>query len=140
MNKGKSQFESIAEELADLLRWDPKVIKAYTFLLSKQGEVMREDMVEGLSLQECDLDGLLSDMDDSGLIVRGPSGYYPVHPRFGISNVFRLSCAKDPSVRLKRQKVDALMSILASHRDRLEERQFAQRRDPFQPSNGSTND
>jgi len=122
----KSQFDSLAEELAGLLEWDPHVLKAYTFLLSKSGETMGEELASGLGASEREVEELLSSLDRDGLIIRGQSGYYPVHPRLGISNVYRLSIAKDPSVRARRQKVDSLMAILAIYRDRVEDRRFAE--------------
>jgi hypothetical protein len=120
-----SQFDSLAEELSGLLEWDPRVLKAYIFLLSRNGETMREELASGVGSSEGDVGNLLDSLDRDGLIIRGQSGFYPVHPRLGISNVYRLSLAKDPAVGARRQKVDSLISILASYRDRVEDTYFA---------------
>jgi hypothetical protein len=122
----KSQFDSLADELAGLLRWDPQVLRGYTFLLTRNGEVMKEDVATGLVLSEEETTRLLQALDDDGLSVKGANGIYPVHPRLGISNVFRLSTRKDASVEANRARVDSLMAILASYRDRLEDRHFAE--------------
>ncbi|HVP24184.1 MAG TPA: hypothetical protein VMS77_09775 [Conexivisphaerales archaeon] len=123
----RSQFDSLAEELAGLLKWDPMVLKAYTFLLSKMGEVMKEELASGMALRDDEATSLMAELNRGGLIINGSQGgFYPVHPRLGISNVYRLSIAKDPSVRLLRPKVDSLMSILSSYRDRVEDRRFAE--------------
>jgi|GEM_PF-608179 hypothetical protein len=121
MDRSTNQFDAIAEELAGLLQWDAEELKAYTFLLSKVGEVAREEMMVARGLTEGELEDVIRRMEEHGLIVRGRSGFYPVHPRLGVSNVYRLSVLSKPSVRYSRAKVDALMGILGAHRDRLEE-------------------
>jgi hypothetical protein len=126
LDLSKSQFDSLAEELAGLLEWDPRVLKAYTFLLSRNGETMREELTSGVCVSDEEVGNLLGSLDADGLVVRGLSGFYPVHPRLGLSNVYRLSIAKDPAIKERRQKVDSLMSILASYRDRVEDVRFAE--------------
>jgi len=122
----KSQFDSLAEELADLLKWDPLVLRAYTFLLSRNGQVKPDELASGLGADGEETKRLVEAMEREGLTVNGDAGLYPVHPRLGISNVYRLSVAKDPSVSAVRPRVDSLISILASYRDRVEDRQFAE--------------
>ena len=126
MDLNKSQFDGLAEELAGLLCWDPHVFKAYAFLLSKSGETMREELTFEVGASEQEVGELLGSLDRDGLILRGQSGFYPVHPRPGIDNVYRLSIAKDSSVKARRQKVDSLTSMLASCRDRVEDSRFAE--------------
>ncbi len=121
----KSQVDSLAEELADLLRWDPSILKAYTFLLSRPGEVNSAELGAGIGMTGAGLDEMLAALDRDGLTIRGPSGIFPVHPRLGISNVYRLSLAKDSSVSVARQRVDSVVSILSSYRDRVEDREYA---------------
>jgi DNA-binding Lrp family transcriptional regulator len=120
-----SQFDSLGEELSGLLQWDPHVLKAYIFLLSRNGETMREELASGVGASESEVVELLDSLGRDGLIVRGQTGFYPVHPRLGISNVYRLSLAKNPAVGARRQKVDSLIAILASYRDRVEDVRFA---------------
>jgi hypothetical protein len=135
----KSQFDSLAEELADLLKWDPLVLRAYTFLLSKNGQVKPHELAAGLGTDSEETKRLLDAMEADGLTVNGDAGLYPVHPRLGISNVYRLSAARDPSVSAIRPRVDSLISILASYRDRVEDRQFAEPpRDGSSPPGSST--
>ncbi len=126
MDLNTSQFDSLAEELAGLLCWGPHVLKAYAFLLSKSGETMREELTFEVGASEQEVGELRGSLDRDGLILRGRSGFYPVHPRLGINNVYRLSIAKDSSVRARRQEVDSLTSVLASCRDRVEDRRFAE--------------
>jgi hypothetical protein len=121
----KSQFDSLAEELAGLLMWDQQVLKAYTFLLSRAGEVTREELASGVGASEEELGRLTAALENDGLTINGKSGLYPVHPRLGIGNVYRLSLARHPAVVAVRPRVDSLMSILASYRDRVEDRRFA---------------
>jgi hypothetical protein len=52
LDLSKSQFDSLAEELAGLLEWDPRVLKAYTFLLSRNGETMREELTSGVCVSD----------------------------------------------------------------------------------------
>jgi predicted ArsR family transcriptional regulator len=118
-------LDSLAEELAGLLEWDLEILKAYTFLLTKNGEVMKDEVAEGLGVSDEEASRLLDLLDRDGLTVRGKEGVYPVHPRLGISNVYRLSTARSPSVQARRPKVDSVMAILTSYRDRVEDRQFA---------------
>ena len=120
MNKGRTQLDSIADELAGLLGWDPIIIRAYSFLLSRNGEVKSEEICVGIGILEHQLDDLLIQLDEAGLLVRGQSGYYPVHPKLGIANLFRLSCLKNRSTLENKEKVDSLIFILASYRDRSE--------------------
>ena len=121
----RSQVDSLADELAALLRWDPAVLKAYAFLLSKAGEVMADELGAGAGVSGAPLDELLAALERDGLTVKGPAGIFPVHPRLGIGNVYRLSLAKDPSVSAVRPKVDSVVSILASYRERIEDREYA---------------
>ena len=125
MSLTKSQFDSLAEEIASLLKWDPDILRAYTFLLSRSGQVRPEELASGLGVDSAEAAKLILALDRDGLTVNGDAGIYPVHPRLGISNVYRLSLAKDPSVSSVRPRVDSLVSILASFRDRVEDRQFA---------------
>jgi hypothetical protein len=120
-----SQFDNLAEELAGLLERDPRVLKAYTFLLSRSGETLREELASGLGASDLEVGTLLGSLDTDGLIIRGQSGFYPIHPRLGISNVYRLSVARDPAVVARRPRVDSLMAILTSYRDRVEDTRFA---------------
>jgi hypothetical protein len=79
----------------------------------------------GVGLSDEEVRDLLSRLDADGLTIRGEAGFYPVHPSLGIGNVYRLGTRKGPAVKTRRQKVDSLMSILASYRDHPEDRSFA---------------
>jgi hypothetical protein len=125
LDLNESQFYSLAEELARLLGWDLRVLKAYTFLLSRSGETMKEELASDVGASDCEVGALLGSLDTDGLIIRGQLGFYPVHPRLGISNVYRLSIARDPAVVARRPRVDSLMAMLASYRDRVEDTRFA---------------
>lgn len=102
MDLNKSQFDSLAEELAGLLCWDPHVLKAHAFLLSRSGETMREKLASEMGASEQDKRELPGFLDWDGLIIRSQSGFYAVHPRLAINNVHWLSIAKDSSVRARR--------------------------------------
>jgi len=137
----RNQIDGLAEELAGLLKWDPGVLRAYAFLLSRSGQVKPEELPSGFETSPEEAKKLLFALEEDGLTVNGDSGIYPVHPRLGISNIYRLSTAKDPSVSTVRPRIDSLISILASFRDKVEDREYAApRRDGPHPETKAPKD
>ncbi|MDG7051643.1 MAG: hypothetical protein JRN19_04245 [Nitrososphaerota archaeon] len=104
---------SIAKEMATLLDSDESLINAYIVLLLAGFNENRGEVVEGGKGVKTGLEGgLLERAVENGLAISTSSGYVPLHPRMAMSNLYRLSCIRNPDVRKNRPRVDALVAKL----------------------------
>ncbi|MDG7035763.1 MAG: hypothetical protein JRM72_00030 [Nitrososphaerota archaeon] len=99
--------------MAILLDSDESLINAYIVLLlagfnEHQGEVVKGGKGVKTGLEG----GQLERAVENGLVISTSSGYVPLHPRMAMSNLYRLSCIRNPDVRKNRPRVDALVAKL----------------------------
>jgi len=104
---------SIGKEMAGLLDSDEGLVNAYIALLLAGSKEHPAEEVKGGKGVRTGLDlALLERALEDGLVIRTSSGYVPLHPRMAMSNLYRLSCIRNPAVRRNRPRVDALVARL----------------------------
>ncbi|MCL4344240.1 MAG: hypothetical protein JRN26_01085 [Nitrososphaerota archaeon] len=92
-----SDAEETAKELSILLEADYDEILYYITLLINKSQYFN----------------LRAEND--GLIIKGNDGHaVPLHPRMAISNLYRMSILKNPSVKDHRARIDELIAKLIS--------------------------
>ncbi|MDG6938800.1 MAG: hypothetical protein JRN39_00115 [Nitrososphaerota archaeon] len=107
--KDAREPSALAAELASLLGCDRAVLEAYVSMLQREGPVPPGDIDAA--------GGVLERMKDYGLVIRSGQGYLPVHPRLGISNLYRIGVAKDQAVKGGRVRIDAITAYFVRMRE-----------------------
>jgi len=92
---------------------DREKLSALAFELSRLLQLDYDDIFYYFRLLNGEELPFSESAEKEGLIIRGMNERpVPLHPRMALSNIYRISAAKNPSIKKKRARIDAIIAVL----------------------------